>query len=471
MSLSPSGAFPFQETKRQTPPRQLLDTFDSLMTSFSRERPILIGLDGSAPRGTRNTICYSLAMILRILMILSAGWLLGSTFALANDWKQYRGPHGDGTSSDTVINRDWKAKPPVLLWSYPLGDEGWGNPCVGDGRVFLLDHEGTKESPDLVRALDLETGRAIWNTPLTGPSQDKYGYTAQTPALDDGKLYCVSHSMQVSCLDAATGKTIWTRDASRDFSACPAEKPLAHTASPLVDAQHVYIVPGGPDASVVALDKNTGALCWKAPGGPAGYASPIFYGDGTNRQLVAFNSEGLIGFNPRDGRRLWTQPWITPHNQNAATPIVIGKQIFITSAWRVGAGLVDITDNKPSIVWKTKDLQARFTSPVHINGFIYGVSEPQPPGHLVCLDAMTGATKWKQPGFGFGPLGAVGDTLIVLNGNTGDIVLVEATSEAYRELGCIKSEKPTPAWNLPIVADGKLLFRNKKSLLCLNVAP
>jgi len=108
---------------------------------------------------------------------------------------------------------------------------------------------------------------------------------------------------------------------------------------------------------------------------------------------------------------------------------------------------------------------------VHVNGFIYGVSEPQSPGHLVCLDAVTGATKWKQPGFDFGPLGAVGDTLIVLNGKTGDIVLVQATSVAYRELGRIKSEQPAPAWNLPIVADGKLLVRNKKSLFCLNVAP
>lgn len=389
----------------------------------------------------------------------------------ANEWRQYRGPNGDGTSADTAINRDWNTRPPALLWSFPMGDEGWSNPSVGGNVLYVMDHEGRDGGRDMVRAMDLKTGQAIWNSPVAGPSVNKYGYTAPSPALDEGRLYCVSRLMQVYCLDAATGKLLWRRDAARDFAARPAETAWGHSASPLVDGQQVVIVPGGPDAAVVALDKKTGETRWKAPGGPAGYASPIMYGEGDARQIVVFNGEGLVGFSPGDGRRLWTQPWPTSHNQNSATPIVIGKRIFISSSWNVGSGLVDITDNKPSVVWKTKALQARFSSPVHINGFIYGVSEPQTPGTLVCLDAATGETKWKQPGFDFGPLGAVGGTLIVVNGKTGDIILVEATSAGYKELGRVKQDPPTTAWNTPIVVDGKLLVRNKKALICLNVAP
>ncbi len=411
-------------------------------------------------------------MIRKIIVLMAGMGCLGMTsMSLANEWRQYRGPKGDGISADVAINRDWKANPPALLWSFPLGDEGWGNPAVGDGRVFLMDHEGKTGGSDVVRALDLKTGQMIWSVAAPGTSRNANGYTAPSPALDDGKLYCISRQLQVSCRDAATGKEIWRRDAARDFSARVVDTTWGWTASPLVDEKQVIVIPGGADAAVVALDKKTGETRWKAPGGAPGFASPIFYGEGAARQVVVFNSEGLIGFNPAEGRRLWTQPWRTSHNQNSATPIVIGKRIFISSAWNVGSGLVDITDNTPTLVWKTKDLQARFSSPVHINGFIYGVTMPETPGTLVCLDAATGATKWKQSGFEFGPVGAAGGAIIVVNGKTGDIILVEANSAAYKELGRIKQDPPTAAWNMPIVVDGKLLVRNKKVLLCFTVAP
>lgn len=406
-----------------------------------------------------------------LIMAVAAGCVIRSVSAGAGEWRQYRGPHGDGTSADPAINLDWKAKSPVVLWSVLLGDEGWSNPALGDGRVFVMDHEGKEGGSDVMRALDLNSGKMIWSTRLNGPSQNKYGYTASTPALDDGKLYCVSRTMRVSCLDAATGKELWWRDALTDFSARSPEKAWGHSASPLVDSQQVYLVPGGAEAAVVALDKATGATRWQAPGGAAGYASPVFYREGPGRQVVVFNSEGLIGFNPADGRRLWTLPWVSSFNQNSATPLVIGKRILITSSWRMGAALVDITDTKPSVVWKSKDLMARFSSPVQVNGYIYGVSEPQTPGQLVCLDAATGETKWKQPGFDFGPLAAAGGAIIVVNGKTGDVVLVEANPAVYKELGRVKQDKPVNAWNMPIVAGGKMLVRNQKSLCCLDVAP
>ena len=408
-------------------------------------------------------------MIRKVVML-----MLGAGCAVlcpANEWSQFRGPHGNGTSADGAINRDWKARPPALLWSFPLGDEGWSNPAVDQGHVFVMDHEGGNGGRDVARSLDLKTGRVLWSAPIDGPSVNTYGFTGPTPAVDGGKLYCVSRQLQLSCLDAATGKELWKRDLARDFSARKVDSQLGWTASPLVDGQQVIVVPGGADASVVALDKTTGETRWKAPGGNPGFASPIIYGEGAARQVVVFNGEGLIGFNPGDGQRLWTQPWHTPLNQNSATPIVVGKRIFITSAWKVGSGLVDITDNKPAVIWTTKEFQARFSSPVQVNGFIYGISEPQPPGLLVCLDAATGETKWKQPGFEFGSIVAVGGTLIVVNGKTGDIIAVEATGAGYKELGRVKQDPPTSAWNTPIVVDGKLLVRNKKALLCMDVAP
>ncbi len=414
--------------------------------------------------------------------VIAAGLISAWTLSAA-EWRQYRGPNGDGSSGDAAINLDWQAKPPALLWSIPLGDNGWSNPCVAGGVVFITDHKNTLEAAvapakpavakgeDIVRALDLKTGQELWSTSCPGLKKEQFGYTGPTPATDGDRLYVVSRSLLVTCLEVKTGKQLWQRNAATDFAARPPEMNWGFNVSPLLDGNQLCLITGGAEATVVALNKETGETLWKAPGGPAGHASPILYGSGETRQYVIYNAEGLIGFSAKDGKRLWTQPRPTQFNQNSATPIVIGQRILVTSAWNVGTALVDVTDNKPTLAWETKDLQARFSTPACVNGCVFGVSQPENPGFLVCLDAATGKVNWKEPGFEFGPVGAAGGALLAINGKTGDVVLVEASAAKYHELGRIKLDPKGTAWNNPVVTDGKLLIRTNKKLFCYDVAP
>lgn len=411
-------------------------------------------------------------MVLAVVLAAGAG--------VAGEWRQFRGPNGNGLSGDAALRRDWSTRPPVVRWMLPLHDDGWGNPCVGDGKAFIVDHTNTVTGDaaakvtagfDVVLALDAATGREQWRSACPGATQSRYGYTGASPALDDGRLYTVSRAMRVTCFDAATGQQLWQRDGARDFGARAAEAGWGHNASPLVDGPRLIVVPGGTNAAVVALDKATGATLWQAPGSAAGYASPILYGAGTNHQVVAFIAEGLVGLRPADGARLWSLPWPVANNQNSATPLVVGSRLFITSAWGVGAALVDIAGDKPAIVWRTRELQARFSSPVCIGDAIYGTTEPQHPGRLVCLDAATGAVRWAQPGFEFGPLSAVGRTLVVVNGETGELAVVDADAPAYAELGRYRAGGAATAWNAPVIADGRLFLRTRKWLACVDVAP
>ena len=389
------------------------------------------------------------------------------------EWRQFRGPNGSGISGDSAINLDWQAKPPAKLWSVPLNDAGWANPCVANGMVFLLDHQAAPATiEDIVRALDLKTGRGSWTFSCPGLSKNQNGFTGASPAFDDNRVYVISRLLLVTCLDAQTGQKIWQRDCAAEFTgAKAAETAWGFNASPLVDENRLILVPGAPDAAVVALNKVTGETIWKTPGRQAAHASPIIYRSGDAKQYVIFNSEGLVGINPVDGKRLWTAPHTTQFNQNSATPIVVGNRIFMTSAFNVGSALVDVADNKPSTVWSSKELQSRFSSPVCIKDCIYGVTQPENPGSLVCLDSGTGKVNWKQPGFEFGPISAAGGAILALNGKTGDVVLIEANAEKYNELGRIKLAPEGAAWNLPIVAGGNLLVRTKKNLFCFNVAP
>jgi outer membrane protein assembly factor BamB len=418
------------------------------------------------------------------LLLLLAASLGPAPSAQAADWRQFRGPNGDGSSGDAAINMDWAAKPPATLWTFPLSDGGWSNPCVGDGRVFQIDHVETPagtdaqgqpapaKSEDVVRALDLATGKEIWHTAYAGGKKDDNGsFTGACPVLDGGKVYTTSRYLLVNCLDAKTGAVLWTRDARKDFAAKPAEDKWMFNAAPFIDENRLVIVPGGPEAAVVALDKNTGETLWQSPGGLAGDPPPIILGAGDAKQYVVFNAEGLIGLDPKDGKRLWLQPWKTDYNQNAASPIAIGKRILISSAHGVGTGLIDVTDNQPTVVWQNKEVQSRFPSPVLVKDFVYVTSEPEAPGFLVCLDPATGKIQWKQGGFEWGQETAVAGAVIAMDGKSGDMVLVAADPAAYRELGRIRPMEKGTAWNFPIVTDGKMLVRNKKMLYCLDVAP
>ena len=382
----------------------------------------------------------------------------GIVSAQAGDWPQFRGPKQDGVSTETGINKDWSSKPPKALWTCELSDDGFGGPCVAEGKVFIVDHQGPD---DVVRALNAETGIEIWHFAYPGPPKNRNGFTGSTPAVDHGAVFVISRKGIVHALKTDTGKMIWERDIMADFKGKFPEWDM--NISPVVDDGRLIVVPGGLDASVVALSKETGETIWQGAGSEPGYATPVVAELDGQKQVVTFTAGGLTGWKPENGQRLWNVPWTTAHNQNSATPIMMGNRIFITSAWGVGCALIEVKANNPTVLWTNKSMQARFSSPVFWNGFIYGVSEP---GDLSCLNATTGELQWKKSGFQFGPVMAMDGVLIALVGNSGDVIMVETDSGSYRELGRIKP-LPGPLWTAPVVANGKLLLRNKKT--CLNM--
>jgi outer membrane protein assembly factor BamB len=381
--------------------------------------------------------------------------------ATSSDWPQYRGPLADGVAPDKGINKDWKAKPPKELWRINLGDNGYAGPCVAAGKLFIIDHEGTR---DIVRAIDIKTGADAWKFPYEDPEKFDYGFARSTPAYDNGKLYTLSKMGNLNCIDAETGKGIWARNIRTDFKGIPGN--WKYAASPVIDGNKLIVLPGGPNASVVALDKTTGKDIW-ADGGSdkAGYATPVIATIGGKKQYVIFTGLNLIGVDPDKGTVLWNFPWATKYDVNAAMPIVMGETVFITSNYGHGCALVSVAGGKAAKVWENTLLQAHFNSPVLHDGFIYGIGDPS---KLVCLDPKTGKDMWQQTGFGKGGVAIVDGVLLALDGSKGELMMVQLDSTKYQELGRI-----TPlggqSWTMPVIADGKLYIRNLKALVCLDL--
>ncbi len=374
------------------------------------------------------------------------------------DWPNFRGPNADGIAPDTGLNKNWTAQSPRVLWRVPMNDDGYAGPAVANGKVFIVDHQDDK---DIVRALDLATGKDAWTYSHDDSSKANYGFARATPAVHAGRVYTVSRLGVVNCLDEKTGKPVWTKNIVKEFHG---QIPAWQMAwSPLIDGDKLIVCPGGKGAAVVALNKNTGATLWKGGGSDKpGYATPVVATLAGKKQYVIFTGYHLIGVDAANGALLWQVKWETKYDVNAATPLSLpNNRIFIASNYGHGCALVTVTGNSASIVWENKELQCHFNSPVLYNGHIYAIS-----GDLVCFDPQTGKSLWRQPGFEKGGLLIADGLIIALNGSAGDLVMAEAKPAAYRELGRLKP-LGGQSWTAPIVADGKLIIRNKNTLACL----
>ncbi len=376
-------------------------------------------------------------------------------------WPVFRGPNRDGISPETGINKNWAAKAPKLLWKKPMSDDGYAGPVCSMGMVFIVDHQG---SNDIVRAWRLSDGGEVWNFSYPDASGSNYGFARATPAVANGMIYVVSRLGKVICLDAKTGKPVWQRDMVAEMGG--QRQNWDYAGSPIVDGDRVVVTPGSNDGAIYVLNAKTGATLLKGGSGLPGYSTPVVATIGGVKQYVAFLGKELCGIDHASGRKLWSFPWSTSYDVNAASPLVIGNSVFISSGYGKGCAMVDVSGGSASARWQNRAIQAHFSSPIFHNGFIYGTGDP---GVLVCLDPATGAVKWAQQGFEKGGIVGVDGMILGMNGSNGDLIMVKMDSSGYQEAGRVAPIRGQ-AWTAPIVADKKAIIRTKTELAVIDLS-
>lgn len=407
--------------------------------------------------------------------------------AQAGDWPSFRGPKADSHSPERGINKDWKTRPPKQLWKVEMTDKGYSGICVAGGKVFVIDHAGAQ---DVVRALDAATGNELWKFPYQDTSANRNGFARSTPTFDEGRLYTFSRLGVLHCLDAASGKPVWSLDTVKELGG---KRPtFDHTASPLVLGEKLVVMTGGAQGIITALDKKTGKVLWRGgagsdagvppgaslvlpsgqevPYGTAdapGYVTPFLATIEGRPQIICASARAVIAVNPADGKTLWCFSWPTVNGNDAADPLVSGNSVLITSGDKFGCVMLDIAGGKPTVRYKNKELQSQFNSPLLEQGVIYSTTDPL-PGDLICMNQADGKVFWRQPGFEKGGVVMIDGVLLALQGKTGELVMVEPTTAGYKELG-----RFTPlggqSWTPPALSDGKLFVRNTKAVACFDL--
>lgn len=391
-----------------------------------------------------------------IFRLFAIGWIgcVFSAMGLAQGWPHWRGPNHDGVSTETEIDTS-ALNEPKIVWQAELGI-GFSAVSIADGKAYVMGN--TDKNKDVVYCFDALTGKEIWRYEYVEPLDPKYyeGGTSATPTVHANKVYTLSKSGKLFCLDAQTGAVVWQKTFSHKAPT------WGFSSSGLIlDDKLIFNV----GSAGVALNKNDGQIVWDSKPTECGYASPVPFKTPDGRQRIAlFAKDSLIAVDPADGSEVWSFPWKTQHNVNAADPIIVGTEAFITSGYNRGAALVRFAE-EPTAVWEEKSMRSQMSGPVRIGDYVYGIDQNQ----LACVEWATGKQRWAEPKTGNGTLSAVGEMLIVLS-ERGRLMFVKAAPDGFVEWSGAEVLSGGRCWSIPVLSGGHLYARNSQGkLVCIDV--
>jgi outer membrane protein assembly factor BamB len=411
-------------------------------------------------------------------------YVSGSTTAigpLPSDWPQWRGPQRNGISPETGLLKQWPAEGPKLLWQVnDLGD-GFSTPSVVGPRLYLMSNRGMEN--EFVQAIWTQDGKPVWTTRVGNvgnPKQDPpYPKARSTPTVDGDSIYALGSDGDLVCLETVSGKIKWQKSLRKDFAGQPGE--WAYAESPLVDGDVVVVTPGGEQATMVALNKRTGAVIWKSaiPGGdPAGYASAIVVQAAGRKQYLQFLSKGIVGLDANSGAFLWRYKEVVKGPAQAFTPVERDGYVY-GGALGIGGGLVHLKPDGNGIVaeqvYFKRELPNGFGGAVLVGEYLYGTDTRE---QMLAVEFKTGKVMWKDESLGSASV-TYADGLLYVHCWKGDIALVEATPGGYRQKGRFTppgqpKHKQDPggdekAFSYPVISNGRLYIHDLGTLWVYDI--
>lgn len=387
-----------------------------------------------------------------------------------DDVPQYFGPRRDGVWKGPKL-ADWSAATPVEQWRVSVGP-GWGGIAVVGDLAYTQEQRADLECVSCYRVTD---GTPVWSHGERTRFDSAMGGDGPraTPAVALGRVYAVGATGRLTCLDAGTGKKLWSVDLVTAFGG----PNLMHgvSASPLIDGDRVIVCPpaaAGP--TLAAFQRETGQKLWAAGGSRSSYSSPVLWEYDGSRQIVIHNEDGLAGHDPADGHALWNFPWTNPEKINCSQPVLnaagVGT-ILVSTGYGSGAALVRVKRDGPDRwiteeAWKShrRAFKTKFTSAVFFEDNVYALDD----GILACLEAATGKLRWRDGRYQHGQVICVGDRLIV-QAESGDLVMVNPSPAGLKEVARIAA-LPGKTWNVPTLTGRRLIVRNDREMACFELA-
>jgi len=398
-----------------------------------------------------------------------------------SSWPRFRGKYFDNISRSKIkLTNGWNTAGPKILWSINLG-EGHAGPVIANGMVYLIDYDEDKRQ-DLLRCFSFRDGKEIWRRGYDLFVKRNHGMSRTVPAVSGSYVVTMGPKCQVMCVDANSGQLKWGLDLVREYDV---EVPLWYTGQcPLIDDTTAILAVGGKSL-IIGVGCESGRVVWETPNPnnwKMSHSSIIPMTIGGKKVFVYSSLDGVVGV-AADGENVgevifesaeWSQSVIAP------SPVYLDNgRIFLTAGYGAGSMLANINSQFSfEVIQKYKPdqgLAAEQQTPIYYKEHLYTIM-PKDAGALRnqfvcykpndCTKMIWSSGKTKR--FGLGPFLLADDKFFILS-DDGVLTVIEGSTKSYNQIAEAKVLQGHDAWGPLAIADGKLLARDSRQLVCIDV--
>ena len=429
---------------------------------------------------TRPAFWFGLTVLLSFAVVL--------TTAAASDWPQFRGANQDAISTDRILS-DWNSSATNAVWLVPVSNSLCSF-AVGSGRAFTQIRRTILDEPkEVCVALSITNGAELWATTVDVAAYPQGGVGLDdgprtTPSLDGTSAYVLTSYLNLYRLNITNGSVIWHKDLRAIYGGNVIN--YQNAASPALQDGLIFVNANCGTSTLMALRASDGEPAWRSQNEAMTHSTPIVATIHGTRQVLFATQSGVVSLNPASGSLLWrfNYPFIYAISLGIS-PVVHGDLVFVGGAHDYNMGSVvrqiSVTNNVWSTtqLWWTNNPASHWMTPVAHQGFLYGQfgiarQFDSPEAQLKCIDMRTGQVMWSTNGFGRCGTLLVRDRLLVLT-ERGDLVLAEANTNAYVELGRFQaipgySDDNNKCWNIPAIVDGRVYVRSTSFGACYDLS-
>lgn len=381
----------------------------------------------------------------------------------AEDWPQFRGPTGQGHSSEIGLPTEWSESRNVV-WKTPVAGWGWSSPVVADGRVWVTTAIDAGDVSLRALAFDVDTGEEVVNREVfrvdhTGARNPKNSHASPTPIVDGDSVFVHFGADGTGAL-TTSGDILWK-------TRLPYSSQHGNGGSSTLYGDLLIVNCDGSDtAFVAALDKRTGEVRWKTPRRrPAAqaYSTPLVIRVAGRDQVVSVGAFRVVAYDPLSGDEIWRVGYRDGFS-NVPRPVYGNGLVYIATGFQVPSllairpdGRGDVT--RTHIAWTLRRGAPHTPSPLLVGDELYVVNDM---GIATCLDAKTGETYWLQRlGGNYAASPVFADGRIYFQSEEGTTTVI-APGTTFQKLATSELDGATLA--SMAVSDGSIFIRSRSHL-------
>jgi outer membrane protein assembly factor BamB len=409
-----------------------------------------------------------------------------STFSssLTGKWPNFRGASFDNINRENIRLIDKSPSGgPKILWEKELG-EGHAAAAIYNGRVYLLDYDERRQR-DVLHCYGLTDGTELWRRGYSVKIKRNHGMSRTIPAINDKYVVTVGPRCQVMCNDAITGKMMWGMDLVREYRAT---EPLWYTGQcPVIDNNIAVLAVGGR-ALLMGVDCATGKVVWQTPNPDSlkmSHSSIVPMTIAGKKTYVYNSLGGLCGISAEEGDK-GKLLWMTRDFSSsviAPSPVFVGKdRIFVTAGYGAGSGVFRISREGDNFAVETlqrykpsEGMASEQQTPIYKDGLVFNIQTKDAGAtrnqFICCSPDNFKKTLWTSSAderFGLGPYLIADNKFFIMN-DEGELTIARYSTSGFEVLGKITVMKGNDAWGPMAMADGMLIVRDSKKMVCMDI--